>query len=54
MMNKETIYALDRIRYDMLSNPAHELRQILSKYYEPGTKIIITKDYWKIDKPKEE
>lgn len=52
-MNKETIYALDRLRHNMLDTPAQQIKRLLTQYYAPGTEIVITKDYWKIEEPKE-
>jgi len=53
-MNKKTIFALDRLRRNLLDTPAHQIKNLLAKYYAPGTEIIITKDYWKVEEPKEE
>lgn len=51
-MNKETIYALDRLRHNMLETPAQQIKNLLIRYYAPGTEVIITKDYWKVEEPK--
>ena len=40
---------LDRLRREMMLTPVEEIMSVLLKYYKPGTKIIITKDYWKIE-----
>ena len=53
-MNKKTIFALDRLRHNLLNTPANQIKNLLAKYYDPGTVITITKDYWKIEEPEEE
>jgi len=52
-MKQETMDALSRLRHDTLANATgiHSIMEILVKYYPPGTKVIITKDYWNIEEP---
>ena len=42
--------ALDNLRMKKISVPAHEIMESLAKYFPMGTKIIIDKDCWKIEK----
>ena len=55
-MDTETIRALDRLRHDMITESAgmQRIKSILTKYYPAGTKVIITKDWWKIEEPEKE
>ena len=55
-MDTETIRALDRLRHDMIAESPgiQRIKSILVKYYPAGTKVIITKDWWKIENPEEQ
>lgn len=55
-MDTETIRALDRLRHDMIAESPgmQRIKSILTKYYPAGTKVIITKDWWKIENPEEQ
>ena len=49
-INEKEYQALDRLRFSKVAAPAHQIQQVLLKYYPMGTNIIINKDYWKIDR----
>ena len=52
-MDEETIAKLSRLRENTLGNAKSipEICSVLSMYYPNGTKLIITKDYWKVEEP---
>ena len=49
-INEKEYQALDRLRFSKVAAPAHQIQQVLLKYYPMGTKIIIDKDCWRIEK----
>lgn len=54
-MENNFIRNLEKLRSDTLSKAImiSNLKKILLKYYPIGTKLIITKDYYKIEVPEE-
>lgn len=48
-MNTDNIEALMRLRNDILNKKVAEIMDTLLKYYPPKAKLIVTKDYWKIE-----
>ena len=54
-MDKETELSLLRLRNDLINTAIEksELQKLLIKFFPKGTNIVITKDYWKINEPKE-
>lgn len=47
----QTIDALIRLRHDTLSKATSidEIMKILQMYYPKETRVIITKDFWKVE-----
>lgn len=52
-MDEETIVKLSRLREETLGNAKSipEICSVLCMYYPKGTKLIITKDYWRVEEP---
>ena len=50
-MNEDTIKALATLRHTTLAKSPgiYAIMDMLCKYYPPGTQVIITKDYWKVE-----
>ena len=55
-MDKQLERDLLRLRSDMVNKAVmtSRLKEMLLKYYPVGTKLIITKDYYRIEEPKTE
>ena len=55
-MDKQLERDLLRLRSDMVNRAimTSGLKEMLLKYYPVGTKLIITKDYYRIEEPKTE
>ena len=51
MIQEETINALTRLRDDVLSKATSiaEIMKILWLYYPTETRVVITKDFWKVE-----
>lgn len=49
-IDEKEYQALDSLRRKRISVPAHEIMESLAKYFPMGTKVIITKDCWKMEK----
>ena len=52
MTQEETINALTRLRHDILSKATSidEIMKILRLYYPTETRVVITKDFWKVER----
>lgn len=55
-MTQEIERRLLHLRENLVNNAinASRIKDLLLKYYPVGTKIVITKDYYRIEEPKEE
>lgn len=48
---EQTINALKQLRHDVLSKATSidEIMKILQLYYPTETRVVITKDFWKVE-----
>lgn len=48
---EQTINALKQLRHDTLSKATSidEIMKILQMYYPKETRVVITKDFWKVE-----